>query len=465
MKETSLFRPFASRGSSTRAGRLAGGAAALVLIAACAGATVGPEQPPPSRPGLTVQARTPQPGQARLVPKSLALHDALRIAVGANPGLAALSEEIAAAAGRVRQAGLWPNPTLEAGTEEGRSNRALGFGGDNKIAAAIWQPLPLSGRIGAARALAERELEVICLIHEQQTRSLVSAVHGAFHGALAKETALEIAAASRGIARDLYEAAEARVREGAAPETERIRAEIELAEAEVAHAEAEGALRIARQDLFTLMGLDDRGASTLVGDLEREFPPVAPEELRAAVLEGHPTLLAARRAVDRARAELLLARRRWLADPQIGIGAGRLREDGEVHAILEWGVSIDLPLFDRNQGAVEERRALLRQSGHILMATRGEILNRLNRASATYDRLRTQASSYRERIIPGAESAIDLIREGFRQGKLSQLDVLDAQRTLAGSRSTYVDLLEGLHRVAAEIEELGGRRISEFQPR
>ena len=176
-------------------------------------------------------------------------------------------------------------------------------------------------------------------------------------------------------------------------------------------------------------------------------------------------MLAARRDVDRARAELGLAKAEWFADPEVGIGVGRLREDGEDEVVLEWGISIPLPLFDRNQGKIAERRALVRQSERIYDATLGEVLNRLIIALADHERFRTQATEYRDRIIPQAERAIDLVREGYQQGKLSQLDLLDAQRILAASRQTYVGLLEDLHRVVATMEELGGRPISEFERR
>ena len=454
----------ASRLLPARAGKLLGAVVALGLVAACASAPAGSDPPTGGRhPRPTGAPRSVEVEQAPVVLDGLTVDEAVRIALSANPRLAASLEEVGAAAGRVRQAGLWPNPSLEVGTEEGPSNRALGFGGDNKIGAAISQPIPLSGRIGAQRTVAKLEVEVIRLLHDQERRSLASAVQGAFYAALARENALEIATASRDIARDLYEGAATRVEEGAAPETERIRAEIELAESEAALAEARAAVKITRQDLLTLLGDRAVQVSSLGGSLQEAFPPIGLERLRTAALDGHPALLAARKDVERARAELVLAQRSWFADPEVGFGAGRLREDGEDQAILEWGVTIPLPLFDRNQGAVAERRALVRRSEQVLRATLGEIENRLNTVLAGYERLRAQASSYRRRIIPGAESAIDLVREGFRQGKLTQLDVLDAQRTLAASRQSYIGILEGLHRSAAEIEELGGRRISELQ--
>ncbi|MCZ6690323.1 MAG: TolC family protein [Planctomycetota bacterium] len=405
------------------------------------------------------------PPQPRIALDVLSLDEAIQMALAANPRLAAFSQEIDAASGRLEQAGLWPNPNLEVGTEEGPANRALGFGGDNKIAATIWQPLPISGRIGAQKTVAKREREVIRLLYEQQRRSLVSAVHGAFYGALGRERALEIATVSRGIARELYEGADDRVSQGAAPETERIRAEIELGQAEAALAEAQAAMGIARQELFTLLGDAEMQVATLQGALREEFPAVVPEAIRSAALKDYPALEASRKDVDRARAELVLARAEWFADPEIGIGVGRLREDREDEVVLEWGISIPLPLFDRNQGKISERRALVRRSERIHDATRIEVLHRLNIALAEHERFRTQATEYRDRIIPRAERAIDLVREGYQQGKLSQLDLLDTQRTLAASRQTYVGLLEDLHRVGATMEELGGRPLSEFEKR
>jgi cobalt-zinc-cadmium efflux system outer membrane protein len=58
--------------------------------------------------------------------------------------------------------------------------------------------------------------------------------------------------------------------------------------------------------------------------------------------------------------------------------------------------------------------------------------------------------------VPRAERAFEAFEEGYRLGKFSVLDVLDAQRTLFAVRTQYLRAVERFHTAAAEIERLVG---------
>jgi cobalt-zinc-cadmium efflux system outer membrane protein len=81
----------------------------------------------------------------------------------------------------------------------------------------------------------------------------------------------------------------------------------------------------------------------------------------------------------------------------------------------------------------------------------------------TYDRLGSayaEASLLAGDILPQALRAYDVIREGFAQGRFDLLDVLDAQRTLAEARGTYLEALTNFHALETDIERLTGRALS-----
>ena len=92
-----------------------------LLLASLAGARAAPAQPRPSPTAFTVDA---------VVTRALA----------DNPELRALRAEVDAARGRLRQAGLRPNPMLELG---GQQNVA---GPDNTLSIGLTVPLDLNGR-------------------------------------------------------------------------------------------------------------------------------------------------------------------------------------------------------------------------------------------------------------------------------------------------------------------------------
>jgi cobalt-zinc-cadmium efflux system outer membrane protein len=80
-----------------------------------------------------------------------------------------------------------------------------------------------------------------------------------------------------------------------------------------------------------------------------------------------------------------------------------------------------------------------------------------------------QVTAMRTSILPGAELAFDMAREGYTQGKFAYLDVLDAQRTWFEAKVQYVEVLSSYHQALAELNRLasgypeGTARIEEPQ--
>jgi len=84
-----------------------------------------------------------------------------------------------------------------------------------------------------------------------------------------------------------------------------------------------------------------------------------------------------------------------------------------------------------------------------------------------YQKLSTahaEVAALRQDILPGAQSAYDAAREGYRLGKFGFLDVLDAQRTLFGAKNQYLLALSDYHKSAVELERLIGGSLDETPP-
>jgi cobalt-zinc-cadmium efflux system outer membrane protein len=90
----------------------------------------------------------------------------------------------------------------------------------------------------------------------------------------------------------------------------------------------------------------------------------------------------------------------------------------------------------------------------------GDLLLRLNQSHHDLEEAQARVVSYEEKILPSAQKAMDQTSEGYRQGKFSYLDVLDAERTLVESRAAYSDALLDLNTAASELEKLLGAKLS-----
>src|SRR5438128_3154662 len=104
---------------------------------------------------VVMRQLVPVPAQAQLAaPASeLTIEELVARALADNPDLRATRAEVDAAGGRLRQAGLRPNPELDLGGQKALSP-------DNNLTVAVRLPLDLNDRKGGRIAVAEKDVEL-----------------------------------------------------------------------------------------------------------------------------------------------------------------------------------------------------------------------------------------------------------------------------------------------------------------
>jgi cobalt-zinc-cadmium efflux system outer membrane protein len=142
--------------------------------------------------------------------------------------------------------------------------------------------------------------------------------------------------------------------------------------------------------------------------------------------------------------------------PDVTVTVGTKRDDqiGRRQAVV--GLSLPLPLFNRNEDAL---RAALRRAdaaGDELAATQVETAAALTAARTRYEAARNDVLLLRRDVLPNAQTAYEQTLKGFEYGKFSFLDVLDAQRTWFQAQTRQWDSLEAAWRAWADIERLAG---------
>jgi len=284
---------------------------------------------------------------------ALTLADALARAHADSPELKAAAADLAAAQGRLLQAGvLVPNPVLS-GEAARHSNPAEGVNVDRGVALA--QEIEIGGqrglRVEAARhdvARAERALA-------DRTRTVDGEVRRAFAGSVAADRRGALADQRLSLANRLLEAARKRAHAGDVGTLDVELAQIEQTSAEQARAAAETDRARAVDRLATVLG----AAPGDEPDVVWHEPPAAdvpPETaLVARALQARPDLAAAREEHVRLETEATLTRRRGtLPNPTL---RGWYREEQRGEHIAGGGVDVPLPVFDRQAGAEIAQRA------------------------------------------------------------------------------------------------------------
>ncbi|UCG58007.1 MAG: TolC family protein, partial [Phycisphaerales bacterium] len=139
-------------------------------------------------------------------------------------------------------------------------------------------------------------------------------------------------------------------------------------------------------------------------------------------------------------------------------GGYQYLEEGDDSALIV-GLSIPVPLFDRNQGGIQEAGHLLAKTEDERRAAKASVLAALSAAVERLSGAYVEANVLKEEILPAAQSAFDAASEGYREGKFDYLSVLDAQRMLFEAKGQYIESLAGYHKARADVERLVGQRI------
>ncbi len=369
------------------------------------------------------------------------LEDILRRAVATDPRLnVARAGRDAAEAGRV-QARARLNPSLEIEAEN--------FGGQGvarsydiaETTLRLSQTIETGGRRGARVSVAEAEIRTAMLDAEIAALDVFAEVQRAYFAAAAADAYVEIAQERAANTEDLKKAVDRRVAAARDPLMAGARAAAGLADAKLAVLRAQQEAATAKANLASLTG-----AVVPVADLS----PIPHAHSGDA-----PDIERAKFAVERAGAAARLERARGFNDPTLSVGVRRFEATSDTGLVA--GFSVPLGVFDRNAGgiakaAAEQRKAAAQSAAETRRIEREQLA--LERQLIT---LRLSVETIERDIIPEAERALRLARQGYAQGGFSYLDVFEAQRALSAARLERINALLSFHNADAALDRLTGR--------
>jgi cobalt-zinc-cadmium efflux system outer membrane protein len=372
----------------------------------------------------------------------LTLELALQTAFRQNPQLRIAELEVEANKGAVQQAGIIPNPSLGFEQQDtGRATRQTTF--------QLSQPIELGGKRSARMELANSGQEVAMAELAMRRAELRAVTTQAFFEALIAQERVRVAEESLKIVASGTAATARRVTAGKISPTEETRARVAEANVRIELRQAQADRLAALRSLALVMGSPANSIDQLDGRPETLPIPQGNEAINDRLMKS-PVLRRAQGEVRRAQAAYELERARRIPDVTVSLGAVRSQDFGRDQPII--GLSIPLPLFDRNQGA--QLQALRRLDAAQVQAEAEEVRLRSEVLQAA-DQLQARTSevqALQQEVLPGAQSAYEAASRGFELGKFGFLDVLDAQRTWLLARTQYLNALGEAHRASAELE-------------
>lgn len=419
------------------------------------GSVTSPIAAPTVQPSPADQAtRSGPPAPAPLLvprtgplPASLTLEQALEEAAARSPAIVAAEAEVEASRARLRQAGFRINPELSVDVENFAGTGP--FSGVNGVetTVSINQRLDLGGRrssrISAAQAaLSAQEIRLAIARAE-----LGQSVRTQFATAAAVRDRLALAVSNNERARELARIADELVAAGREPPLRALRARANAAQADAALRAAEAADTAARRTLASLFGVSDLVGGVggqLAFTTQGAVDPLATLDVRLAEAERL-----------QAEAELRQQRAAGRLDPSVGIGVRRLSDTNDTALVA--GVSIPLPIFDRNQGNVAAARSNILSAEARRNAAIAQASARIYNAQTNLVAAGARVTALESVATPQAAEALRLANLSYRAGRLSLLELLDAQDAFAAAQSELIDARLALAEATATLVRAAAR--------
>lgn len=359
----------------------------------------------------------------------ISLGEALSQGRAASPRITRAEAEVRAAEGRALQAGLSLNPSIGLDVENFSGTGPYRSFRQSETTLAVSQEFELGGKRRARKAVAAAELDFARLALSREVAALEYDIRVAHAELAASEARGALARETLGRARELSRVAKELVDAGRDPPLRRLRADALLAEAEAELARAAGAFISARRKLALLAGSGDSELTAAPG--KDEPIPALPAETPSL----DERLATAEREAAQARVSLAKAE----AVPNVTASGGvrRFRESGATAVVAS--VSIPLPFRNRNQGNVSAARAETEAAEAFVAQMRLEAT--FNRRDAE---LMVTAANERVNALSGpglaqAEEAARLADIGYRAGKFSLIELIDAQEALNSARRNLIE--------------------------
>jgi cobalt-zinc-cadmium efflux system outer membrane protein len=397
--------------------------------------------------------------------RDLAVDEWVALALANNPELRAARAELEAAAARVQQAGLRPNPMLDLGGQKAISP-------DNNLSVGLTVPLDLNGRKEGRVGVAEREVEVRRAQIAERERRLRADVRMKAGEVLAVRRTLGVTDELVRANRQALALVEERVRQGAAPALEENLMRVEVNRLEAGRLMQASRIDVAVLQLKVLAGTPPDEPLDIRGDLSSPPPAPALADALGRGLEQRPDVRAARAevAVAQAKVRKEQAEGRWDASVNVGYqrqdfgynlrgltNSGSTRQIQDVFHYFGAGLTVTLPVRNRNEGNVAaanaETTAAERRREFSELIARQEVAAAL----AQYEAARRTVELYERGVREVARANVDVVRQSYGLGRAALLDVIAEQRRYIEVENGYTDVLRQAWDAGVDVERsIGG---------
>ena len=369
----------------------------------------------------------------------LSLAQALETFYAHNYDILVSRLEVDKAAADVTGAKLLPNPALAYNYTSIYFGRGQGVRvGDNTLwSVRLDQPIQIAGQRGLRVRTAEAALEAVRLSHQDTVRTLTAGFFGLYYTVLLDEADADFSRQELARTDRILEVSGKRLEAGALSGLDFAKLRLSRIDVEAGLIDGEARLRNDLESFNVLLG-GDGSLRPAPAEPPGPFAGYSEDTLLPAAYAKRPDLLSLEKQLAAAESARRLARANGIPDLSIGAEYDSLGPDRQ--PAFGFGLSLNLPLFNRNQGEVQKAVAVREQVKVELDKARRQVQAEVRQALASYQAAVRVFEAYRVHREEMSD-LLDRTNQAFARGGLTVLEFLDTQKSYRDFMAKYLQAL------------------------
>jgi cobalt-zinc-cadmium efflux system outer membrane protein len=404
---------------------------------------------------------SPPPEQTTVASKTLRLsmNEALGLFVSQNLDVLIAKYGIEYTRGQEVTARLFPNPLLSVGTLSSYTQgRTLSNSG--QLFTQVAQLFELAGKRGYRIESAGFGTQSAEAGFEDAVRLLGLTVKDSYYRVQLAQRRLVLAEENRERFSRILDINTIRFKKGYIAEVDLIRIRLQMVDFHSQVIQSLQEAESAKGELRQLLRLSPKTVLELTTELgfRRIDPDI--EKLRVAALAVRPDIRAKRYIFSQRESDLKLAKAYRIPDVTIGAGyavQGAQGPDNPGQVALNAG--IPLPLFNRNQGGIQQAEVSLQAAEADLDKTVNRVENEVEVAYLNLLQSRRLVEAYFGEVLEDARSTFSIVERAYERGGATILDLLDAARTSRTIQQNYIEALFNYQHHLFQLESAVGQEI------
>ena len=284
---------------------------------------------------------------------------------------------------------------------------------------------------------------------------MTSNVAQQFIGVLLAKSNLELAKHDLASYQQTVDLSQESFRAGAMSEGDLLKIKLQLLQFQMDVSSAKLALVQALASLRQLLGFESVPADyDVTGELAYTPLGLNQEDLQLRALKLRPDLMAAQQGITAAQSQYKLAKANGKRDLTTTFDYTHVSDVNSA----SFAMSIEIPIFDRNQGEIARTHYAITQAQETSTETSETVMTDVANAYQGVETNAAVVQLYTSGYLKQAEDSRDISEYAYKRGAASLLDFLDAERSYRATQLAYRQALANYMMAIETLREAVGTR-------